>query len=46
MVTIFKESHRKALQALAQDLLSRTGKELDAEVEDGSLQEICHDDKD
>ena len=36
----------EALQTIAQDLLSRTGKELDAEVEDGSLQEICHDDKD
>ena len=37
---------KEALQTIAQDLLSRTGKELDAEVEDGSLQEICHDDKD
>ncbi|HCI15032.1 MAG TPA: hypothetical protein DFK12_14105 [Gallionellaceae bacterium] len=37
---------KEALQALAQDLLSRTGKELDAEIEDGSLQEICHDRKD
>lgn len=37
---------KEALQTIAQDLLSRTGKELDAEVEDGSLQEICHDDQD
>ncbi len=36
----------EALQAIAQDLLSRIGKELDAEVNDGTLQEICHDDKD
>ena len=37
---------KEALQAIAHDLLSRTGKALDAGVEDGSLQEICHDDKD
>lgn len=37
---------REALQTLAQDLLSRTGKGLDAQVEDGALQEICHDHKD
>lgn len=37
---------REALQAIAQDLLSRTGKELDAEVADGSIQEICYDEKD
>lgn len=37
---------KEALQTLAQDLLSRTGKELDAQVEDGALQEICHDHKD
>jgi len=36
----------EALQTLAHDLLARTGKELDAEVEHGSLLEICHDDKD
>jgi hypothetical protein len=35
---------RVALQSIAQDLLSRTSTELDAGVEDGSLQEICHDD--
>lgn len=37
---------KEALQTLAQDLLSRTGQELDAGVEDGSLQEICHDHQD
>lgn len=37
---------KAALQTIAQDLLSCTGKELDAAVKDGSLQEICHDDKD
>lgn len=37
---------KEALQTIAQDLLSRAGKELDAGVEDGSLQEICHDDQD
>ena len=37
---------KEALQLLAQDLLSRSGKELDAGVEDGSLQEICNDRKD
>lgn len=34
---------KEALQALAQDLLSLTGKELDMKAEDGSLQEICND---
>jgi len=38
-------AEKEALQILAQDLLSRTGKELDAGIEDGSLQEICHGDK-
>lgn len=37
---------KEALQTIAQDWLSRTGKELDAAVADGSLKEICHDDKD
>jgi len=36
----------EALKALATDLLSRTGKELDEAVSDGALQEICHDEKD
>lgn len=37
---------KEALQALAQDLLCCTSKALDAGAEDGSLQEICDDDKD
>ena len=37
---------KEALQAIAQDLLSRTGTELDVAAQDGSLQEICHDRKD
>lgn len=36
---------KAALQELAQDLLARTAKELDSAVEDGSLEEICHDRK-
>lgn len=35
-----------ALQTLAKDLLARTGQQLDAAVTDGSLQEICDDEKD
>lgn len=34
---------KEALQSIAQDLLARTGKELDAQVEDGTLQKICND---
>lgn len=34
---------KEALQSIAQDLLARTDMELDSAVEDGSLQEICHD---
>jgi hypothetical protein len=34
---------REALQSIAQDLLARAGKDLDAQVEDGTLQEICND---
>ena len=34
-----------ALQAIAAQLLSTTGPQLDRAVEDGSLQEICHDKK-
>ncbi|GAB1423821.1 type II toxin-antitoxin system RelE/ParE family toxin [Thauera terpenica] len=37
---------KEALQGIAQDLLSRTGTELDVAAQDGSLQEICHDRKD
>lgn len=36
---------KEALQTLARDLLLRTDQELDAEVIDGALQEICHDQK-
>jgi len=36
----------EALQDIATPLLARTGRQLDTAVEDGSLQEICHDDKD
>lgn len=32
-----------ALQDIARELLSRTVGQLDAAIEDGSLQEICHD---
>ena len=34
---------KEALQSIAQDLLARTGKDLDAQIEDGTLQEICND---
>jgi hypothetical protein len=34
---------KEALQSIAQDLLARTDKDLDAQVEDGTLQEICND---
>ncbi len=36
----------EALQNIAEQLLARTGKQLDLAVEDGSLEEICHDHKD
>ena len=35
-----------ALQGIAQELLARTGRQLEEAIEDGSLQEICHDHKD
>jgi hypothetical protein len=35
----------EALQDIAAELLARTGRQLDEAVEDGSLQEICHDHK-
>lgn len=41
-----RTEEKEALQAIALDLRSRSRKELDAAVEDGSLQEICHDHKD
>ena len=33
----------EALKDIAEQLLARTGKQLDEAVHDGSLQEICHD---
>lgn len=36
----------EALQELATLLLARTGRQLDEAIQDGSLQEICDDDKD
>jgi hypothetical protein len=35
----------EALQDIAAELLARTSRQLDVAVEDGSLQEICHDHK-
>jgi hypothetical protein len=35
----------EALQDIAAQLLARTGRQLDEAVQDGSLQEICDDDK-
>jgi hypothetical protein len=37
---------REALQDIAQDLLARTGAQLDLAVEDGALEEICDGHKD
>jgi hypothetical protein len=34
------------LQEVAEQLLARTGRQLDEAIKDGSLQEICDDDKD
>lgn len=36
----------EALQDIAEQLLARTGSELDLSVKDGALEEICHDRKD
>jgi hypothetical protein len=33
---------KEALQSIAQDLLTKTSKELDVQVKDGTLQEICN----
>ena len=33
----------EALKEIAEELLARTGLQLDAAAQDGSLQEICHD---
>ncbi|PMR75300.1 type II toxin-antitoxin system RelE/ParE family toxin [Billgrantia endophytica] len=35
-------SEREALQSIAAELLMRTSRQLDEAVQDGSLQEICH----
>ena len=35
----------EALQGIAEQLLARTGRQLDEAANDGSLQEICHDHK-
>ena len=35
----------QALKDIAEQLLARTGRQLDESVEDGLLQEICHDNK-
>ena len=35
----------EALQGIAEQLLAKTGRQLDEAVNDGSLQEICHDHK-
>lgn len=40
------EDELGALQDIAQDLLGRSGSQLDEAVEDGAIQEICHDHKD
>lgn len=39
------EDELGALQDNAQDLLCKTGLQLDKAVEDGAIQEICHDHK-
>ncbi len=36
----------EALQAIADDLLKLSSRDLDAQVESGALQEICHDNQD
>lgn len=36
------EDELEALQAIAAELLARTGPQLSAAVQDGSLKEICH----
>lgn len=40
------EDELGALQDVAHDLLGRSGSQLDNAVEDGAIQEICHDHKD
>ena len=40
------EKELEALQAIAGDLLKLSSRDLDAQVESGALQEICHDNQD
>jgi hypothetical protein len=40
------DSELTGLKTIAADLLSRTNRQLDKAVTDGTLQEICHDHKD
>lgn len=40
------EKELEALQAIADDLLKLPSRDLDAQVESGALQEICHDNQD
>lgn len=43
--TNIADDELEALKDIAEQLLARTGRQLDEAVEDGLLQEICHDDK-
>jgi hypothetical protein len=36
------DAEKEALQSIAQDLLGRMGKDLETQVDDGTLQEICN----
>ena len=40
--TNINDDELEALQDIAQDLLARTGQQLDLAVEDGTLEEICY----
>ena len=44
--TNINDDELEALQDIAQDLLARTGQQLDLAVEDGTLEEICYGHKD
>ncbi len=43
--TNITDDELQGLQDIARELLARTGHQLDQAVDDGSLQEICHDPK-
>jgi hypothetical protein len=45
MLINMEEAKLEALQGIAEQLLVRTGRQLDEAVNDGLLQEICHDHK-